>query len=125
MAEQELREQIARIIDPNAFCVALPAHVRPRMAERRQGALAKADQIIALLPKDEWRTMESAPRDQPIMVFAPGEDPRWSPALSDLISICQWHPDAGFCVCELRDPTHWRPLPAPPTLISQQEAERD
>lgn len=61
-----------------------------------------------------WQPIATAPRDRLILVFAPGEDPRWSPALPDLITVCRWHPDAGFCVCELRDPTHWMPLPAPP-----------
>jgi hypothetical protein len=121
MAEQELREQIARIIDPNAFCVALPAHVRPRMAERRQGALAKADQIIALLPKDEWRTMESAPRDGTAVLISEAGD--------FIPEIARWHVDLVGWMNEYSDrvslsPTHWRPLPAPPTLISQQEAER-
>ena len=66
--------------------------------------------LTSALEAREWRTMESAPRDQRILLYAPG-DPY---SLPDLISVCEWHPDAGFCICELREPTHWRPLPPPP-----------
>jgi hypothetical protein len=63
----------------------------------------------------DWRTIDSAPRDgTAILVFAPGRSDRWEGDLGDLICRCAWHPDAGFCVCELRDPTHWMPLPEPP-----------
>lgn len=56
-----------------------------------------------------WKSIEDAPRDELIEVFAPG-----GPCdLPDLVSLCQWHPDAGFCVCELREPTHWRPFVRP------------
>lgn len=54
-----------------------------------------------------WQPIETAPKDRAIIVFAPGEDPRWEGSLGDLVTLCKWHPDAGFCVCELREPTHW------------------
>lgn len=61
---------------------------------------------------DGWQPIETAPRDGTlILVFAPGTS-----RLGDLICPCAWHPDAGFCVCELREPTHWMRLPDPPSL---------
>jgi hypothetical protein len=54
--------------------------------------------------------MTSAPRDGSLFLA-------WAPAdhgLPAMHSLCAWHPDAGFCVDELREPTHWMPLPAPP-----------
>lgn len=63
-----------------------------------------------------WRPISEAPRDgTAILVFASGTSSRWDGDLGDLICCCAWHPDAGFCVCELREPSHWRPLPAPPS----------
>lgn len=54
-----------------------------------------------------WALIENAPRDRPIVVYAPGRD-----GLQEMASICQWHPDAGFCIDELREPTLWTELPA-------------
>lgn len=51
-----------------------------------------------------WRLIDDdTPRDRLILVFAPGAPFE----LTDLVCLCQWHPDAGYCVCEIRDPTHW------------------
>lgn len=59
----------------------------------------------------EWRPIETAPKDGTLfLVWAPGSEFD----LPDMMSLCAWHPDGGFCVCELRYPTHWMPLPAPP-----------
>lgn len=57
---------------------------------------------------DGWEPIETAPKDRPIRLFAPGVSDRWEGDLGDLIAVCRWHPDAGFCVCELREPTHWQ-----------------
>ena len=48
--------------------------------------------LTSALEAREWRTMESAPRDQRILLYAPGD----LYSLPDLISVCEWHPDAGF-----------------------------
>lgn len=69
-----------------------------------------------------WRDIDSAPRDgTAILVFAPGRSDRWEGGLGDLICRCAWHPEAGFCVCELREPTHWQPLPPPPNPSARGE----
>ncbi len=31
-----------------------------------------------------------------------------------LICTTKWHPDAGWCVCEVREATHWAKLPKGP-----------
>jgi hypothetical protein len=57
-----------------------------------------------------WLPIESAPRDgTEIAVYAPARH-----GLQSMVSKCAWHPDAGFCIDELREPTHWQPLPPPP-----------
>lgn len=58
----------------------------------------------------EWQPIETAPRDRAILVWATGAHD-----LEPIMCTCKWHPDAGFCVDELREPTHWMPLPNPPT----------
>lgn len=41
-------------------------------------------------------------------------------------TVCAYHPDAGWCACELREVTHWVPLPnfaIVPTSGPEQKAE--
>lgn len=55
----------------------------------------------------EWQPIETAPKDGSLFVV-------WCPGYLDLpqmVSLCAWHPDAGFCVDELRQPELWTPLP--------------
>ena len=54
-----------------------------------------------------WQPIETAPKDRPIVVYAPARD-----GLPEMASICQWHEDAGFCIDEIREPTHWVEKPA-------------
>jgi hypothetical protein len=70
-----------------------------------------------------WRSMDSAPKDREIEVWAIDPvvpyhlkdgfpfkygGPDNSELLPDLHAKTQWHEDAGFCVCELRVPILWR-----------------
>lgn len=70
--------------------------------------------VAELEAAQTWQPIESAPKSQWTwaIVFAPGGQH----GLPDIVCPCQWHPDAGFCVDELREPTHWLPLPAPPKV---------
>lgn len=52
------------------------------------------------------RDMRDAPRDRRIRVWAPEYQ-----GLPAIFAICQWHPDAGFCIDELREPVMWWDLP--------------
>jgi hypothetical protein len=59
----------------------------------------------------DWQLIESAPTDGThVLVFAPGVE-----GLSDLMAVAAYHPDAGWCIDELRWPTHWMRLPPKPT----------
>lgn len=59
-----------------------------------------------------WQPIETAPRDRLVEVYAPSPDPaRWTPEVHNLppiVCLARWHPDGGFCVCEIREVTHWR-----------------
>lgn len=49
---------------------------------------------------------EDTPKDRKILVYCPAQE-----GLPELVCFCQWHPDAGFCVDEIRNPTHWAEIP--------------
>ncbi len=56
---------------------------------------------------NDWTHIDEAPRDgRLIEVWAPRKN-----GLPGFISDCAWHPDAGFCVDELRKPVAWRAKP--------------
>lgn len=58
----------------------------------------------------EGQPIETAPRDgTQVLVWAPGRD-----GLPSMFSLCAWHPDAGFCVDEFREPALWWPKPDDP-----------
>lgn len=61
---------------------------------------------------NQWREIESAPKNGTLfLAYAEAGQHDLPP----LYSLCAWHPDAGFCIDELREPTHWMSLPKPPT----------
>jgi hypothetical protein len=80
MAEQELREQIIARLAKKIGGV-FPGQTGVEVAREL------ADSIIALLPKDEWRTMESAPRDGTVVLVAH--------AINGFIFTANWDAGAG------------------------------
>ncbi len=58
------------------------------------------------LLRGEWQPIATAPTDgTPVKVYAaPYED------LPGFQAVAAYHPDGGWCVCELRTVTHWQPL---------------
>jgi hypothetical protein len=54
----------------------------------------------------QWQPIATAPHDRPIVVYAPPRED-----LPEFAGVCEWHPDAAFCVCELREVTHWMEKP--------------
>lgn len=69
---------------------------------------AKARQR-ALLGNEGWNyDMANAPHDRPLIVSTNSVE-----GLPAFTTHCQWHPDAGFCVCELREVIAWRDFPPP------------
>jgi len=59
-----------------------------------------------------WRLIKTAPTDGTlILVWAPACD-----GLPAMYSLCAYRTDVGFCIDELRGPSHWMQLPKPPQL---------
>jgi hypothetical protein len=55
---------------------------------------------------DEWLPINTAPTDgTPVLVKAPAKH-----GLPEIITECAYHPDAGFCVDELREVEFWKPI---------------
>lgn len=67
-----------------------------------------------------WLPIETAPKDRVIEVYAPPTH-----GLNAMVSLCEWHEDAGFCICELREPTHWRPHTPPREIAAAQYTALD
>jgi hypothetical protein len=142
MPEQELREQIDRVRTSLEYS-ASNVHGLPlrddAMVRVPCRLLREAAALLALLLKDEWRTIESAPRNGTHVILAFGSDGVmegwWEDAdpgaypwkFVDRGCFTKSPFTAGEYLNGAREvrggPTHWQPLPAPPTLISQQEAE--
>ena len=65
-----------------------------------------------------WQPIDTAPKDgTEVLVYAaeyPGDLLVDGEPLPAFITICAYHADAGWCVCELREVTAWMPLPEPP-----------
>src|SRR5271167_1920750 len=59
-----------------------------------------------------WKPICDAPQDRYIWVWCPPYS-----GLSELISLCHYHPDAGFCVDELRYPELWKDVIRPSSPI--------
>jgi len=59
-----------------------------------------------------WLPIENAPKDKDILVYAPSYQD-----LRHLQQVCRWHNSAGFCIDELRTPTHYKELPEDPKEI--------
>ena len=56
-----------------------------------------------------WQPIETAPKDREILVYAPPYQD-----LKSLTKIIAYHDSAGYCIDELRYPTHWQELPKDP-----------
>lgn len=100
-----------------------PADVREALAEilandegadmARADADRLADAILSsglVVPAPRWMPIETVPKDgTEVWVYLAERE-----GLPAFQTRCAWHPDAGWCACELREVTHWMPLPTPP-----------
>ncbi len=58
------------------------------------------------LLRGEWQPIATAPTDgTPVKVYAAAYED-----LPGFQTVAAYHPDGGWCVCELRTVTHWQPL---------------
>lgn len=88
----------------------------PREPTREMWA-SSANALVKGRRASPWRTIDSdppPPHDQDVLVYAPAPDPeKWDQSVCDLPAIqrvTRWHPDAGFCVCTIREVTHYKLL---------------
>jgi len=72
----------------------------------------QAEQRLDAATVERWQSMDSAPRDG--SEFWALTDDVHGTGLSPFVSKCEWHPDAGFCTDELREPILWRALATDP-----------
>ena len=97
----ELITELTRLKHPDMGDIAM--HLRDHSIDTLKMVISECREL------NQWQTIESAPKDREILVYAPAyQDLRF------LISVCKWHESAGFCIDELRQPTHWMELPKPP-----------
>ena len=67
--------------------------------------------LLMSLLASGWKPIDAnTPRHREILVYCP---PRPDEDLPYLVSVCKWHPDAGFCVDELREPTLYQDIHLP------------
>lgn len=82
--------------------------------EKREMCRELVDRIRSLKAQPAatgWNfDMSAAPRDKTVLVYAAEYE-----GLSGFQSTASWHPDAGWCVDELRPVVAWRFLPSPPS----------
>lgn len=87
-------------------------------ARALMAAAKEADEAATRRERERcgWKPIETAPKDgrkvQVLAVLNPPE--KWHDSVRDLPPYegeCSYHEDAGWCVCTMREVTHWRPLP--------------
>ena len=83
--------------------------------DQRDFEVSSVERALAVLSASQpapspWRLIETAPTDGTVvLVFAAERD---GPAAFQCTAA--YHEDAGWCVDELREVTHWMPLPPAP-----------
>lgn len=100
---------MARLTDEQFINIAVaPSLARP---EEIEDLCADLQDALAKLAQYVWRDIGTAPEDvkKKVLVYAPERE-----GLPAIICPCAWHPDAGFCVDEIRIVTHWMSLPDAP-----------
>lgn len=69
--------------------------------------------VLAERAKTTWRDIATAPKDGTLFLAYAEAGQH---GLPELYSLCSWNEFGGFCICELRNATHWMPLPAGPLV---------
>ncbi len=81
------------------------------IAHARQDIPALIAEVERLRAENAWWPIETAPKDGRLILAYVAE----CQDLEPFMCIMAWHDDAGWCADELREVTHWRPLPAEPS----------
>ena len=79
------------------------------LAEQSEYSRLLADLLDECTELNAWQPIETAPKDREILVYAPPYQD-----LKSLTKIIAYHDSAGYCIDELRYPTHWKELPEDP-----------
>lgn len=66
---------------------------------------------------DGWRDIESAPKGTPLLMYRPALPAR------DRLAVRQVGDWCGASCCPSGKPTHWQPLPPPPSRPSDEPAQ--
>lgn len=85
---------------------------------------AQAEHILGIEvppppPEYSRQPISTAPQTRAILVYAQDvacKEGRtiYGEPLPSFFAVVKWHPDGGFCVCQIREATHWWELPEPP-----------
>ena len=95
---------------PSALPVLSDEFVRAEMDAMQARENKRLETLFTQPAPQPWRPIETAPKDGTVvLVFA--EERQGLPAFQ---CTAAYHEDAGWCVDELREVTHWMPLPPPP-----------
>ena len=82
-----------------------------RWMKYKSAAAKRWNKRASVKHPNDWDPIDTAPKDgTDIVVYCPPAH-----GLTHMVCVCAWHEDAGFCVCELRTPTHWHALQTPGT----------
>lgn len=83
----------------------------------------KLEKLLSEVRGGGWQPISEIPTDDGKLywVYAWDRANKISPEYKDdyppMVTTCKWHPDAGWCVCDLREVTHAMSIdkPGPPT----------
>lgn len=122
-----MSDPVNRILADIAARYAIDSILPPRVDEVLAAEIVTLRNTIAALHAENarraWKLIDTAPQDRLVEVYAPSPDPaRWHESVCDLppvVCLAQWHPDAGFCVCTIREVTHWREHEPPAALAAK------
>jgi len=122
---EECAQLRARVAELEAHLPRMDGPSRVEYLERRvaeleeteaflDGQMQELDGLRAKLAEQEWLPIETAPRDgTPILVAIAGDEFRPMLVQSPRAKS-RWHVVGSESRVLTKEPTHWRPLPAPP-----------
>jgi hypothetical protein len=96
--------------DPNDVALEAATGAYNRAYSERKELPERIAAACAAWDAAQWRPIAEAPMDgSAVLIWASPRD-----GLDGFQVVARYHEDVGWCVDELREATHFRPLPAPP-----------